>query len=102
VCGNSVFTLFTTDCVFQHRLIQYLVIELFRFYNEDTVDRHLLPCSAKDDDENNLGQILEVLTPAQGYLMFFNNRGLTTSSLVSLSNPYTSSQPIPYFSLSVL
>jgi hypothetical protein len=61
-----------------------------------------LQCRAKDDDENNLGQILEVLTPAQGYLMFFNNRDLTVSSLVSLSNPYTSSQPIPYFSIFVL
>ena len=28
-----------------------------------------------------------MLTPAQGYLMFFNNRGLTVSPLVSLSNP---------------
>jgi hypothetical protein len=36
----------------------------------------------KGDDENNLGQILEVLTPAQGYLMFFNNRGVTASSVV--------------------
>jgi hypothetical protein len=34
--------------------------------------------------------------------MFFNNRGLTASSLVSWSNPYTPSQPIPYFSISVL
>jgi hypothetical protein len=42
VCGNNVFTLFTTDCVFQHRLIQYLVIELFRFYNEETVGRNTL------------------------------------------------------------
>jgi len=32
-----------------------------------------------------LGQILEVLTPAQAHLMFFNNRGLTTSPIVSLS-----------------
>jgi hypothetical protein len=39
-------------------------------------------CSAKGDDKNNLGQILEVLTPAQGYLMFFNNRGLTASFVV--------------------
>jgi hypothetical protein len=37
----------------------------------------------RDDDENNLGQILGVLTPAQCYLMFFNNRGLTTSSLAA-------------------
>ena len=45
-------------------------------------------CSAKGDDENKLDQILEVLTPDltldQGYLMFFNNRGLTVSSFVSL------------------
>jgi hypothetical protein len=38
-------------------------------------------CSAKGDDENKLDQILEVLTPAQGYLMFFHNRGLTSSRL---------------------
>jgi hypothetical protein len=53
VCGNNFFTLFTTDCVFQHRLIQYLVIELFRFYNEDTVANVCCQGSAEDDDENN-------------------------------------------------
>ena len=37
--------------------------------------------------EQTWSEILEVLTPAQGYLMFFNNRGLTASPLVSLSNP---------------
>ena len=37
--------------------------------------------------EQAWSEILEVLTPAQGYLMFFNNRGLTASPLVSLSNP---------------
>ena len=42
--------------------------------------------------ENKLGQKFEVLTPPQGYLMdktfvHYNNRGLTDSPLVSLSNP---------------
>jgi hypothetical protein len=59
---------------FQHRLIQYLVIQLFRFYNEEKVGMYAcLRCSAKGDDENTLDQMLEVLTPAQGYLMFFDN-----------------------------
>ncbi len=33
-----IFTLFTTDCVFQHLLIQYLVIQRSSFYNEEKVD----------------------------------------------------------------
>ncbi len=52
--------------------------------------------------ENLFGQILEVLTPSQGYLMFFNNRGLTDSPTCVLSNPYTSFQTIPFFSMFVL
>ena len=36
---------------------------------------------------NKLGQIREVLTPAQGYLTFFNNMDVTASPLVSLSSP---------------
>ena len=42
--------------------------------------------------KNKLGQIFEMLTPAQVYLMdktfiCFNNKGLTTSPIVSLSTP---------------
>jgi hypothetical protein len=36
-------------------------------------------CARGMSTENMLSQILEVLTPDQGYLMFFNNRGWTVS-----------------------
>ena len=77
--------MFTTHCVFQHRLIQYLVILTVSFLQrrQRTLDR-LRWCSAKGMT-NKLGQRLEVLTPAQAHLMFFNNRGLTASPIVSLS-----------------
>jgi hypothetical protein len=98
-----IFIIYNRLC-FQHRLIQYLVIQLFRFYNEEKVDptpacaekfsarvTRTPACDAELrvplglSDENKLDQILEILTLAQGYLMFFNKRGLTVSSLVSLS-----------------
>jgi hypothetical protein len=120
VCGNNVFTLFTTDCVFQQRLIQYLVVQLFVFTTQTKLTQHMLrrfeqsstrvtqyDClwySAEGDDENNLGQILEVLTATQGYLMFLNNRVSTVSSLVSsrtetplLLNQFLSSNVLPLF-----
>jgi hypothetical protein len=50
--------------------------------------------------EINLGQTPEVLTPAQGYLMFFNNRGVTALSLV-LRQPKPLTQSTNSFLLNV-
>jgi len=52
-----------------------------------------------EGNEEQLDQILEVLTPDQAHPMFFNNRGLTDSSLVSLSTQFLSfSNLVPSFS----
>ena len=58
--------------MFWHQLIQYLFIQLFCFYYEEKVgpDR---TCDGTGEQgmttENKFGQILEVITPGQVYLM---------------------------------
>jgi hypothetical protein len=88
-CVVIMFHIIYSRLCFQHQLIQYLVIQLFRFYNEEKVGHK---SSVRNEvlrewREQDWSEILEVLTPVRGYLMFFNKRGLTASPLVSLSNP---------------
>ena len=65
----------------------YSTVSFLQQKREELVQRPAWNAVLREWREQTWSEILEVLTPAQGYLMFFNNRGLTVSPLVSLSNP---------------